>query len=278
MKLLQTANGIAAYENGQVCFFDAPFDTLQACLQENGMQRLVQARRDNGVTRLMPFAEAVTQLVPLCQPQHFVIAGLNYRAHCEEIGRPVPEKLVFGPAPGTAVHVHDAPVRIPGDVTETDYEGEIGVVIGAPAHEIAAADAWSVVAGLVPLNDVSARDVQAQGTLEAVGKAKGFPTFKPMGPCLSTADEFADVLDISIRTWVNGELRQQGRSGDMVFNIPEIVARVTARLALQPGDVICTGTPGGVAHGGAFPYLQPGDLVEVELQGQPRLRNTFTAA
>ena len=217
-------------------------------------------------------------LPPIARPGRFVIAGLNYRAHCEEVGRPVPEQLVFAPAIGEPAHASGAPVRIPAEATEQiDYEGEVAVVIGTSASSVDAADAWSVIAGLMPLNDVSARDVQAGATLEAVGRAKGFPTFKPMGPALATADEFPDPLDVGIRTWVNGELRQSGRTGDMVFRIPEIVALVSARIPLEPGDVICTGTPGGVAHGGAHPYLVPGDVVEVELEGLPRLSNRFEA-
>ena len=149
-------------------------------------------------------------------------------------------------------------------------------MIGKPANGIAAAEAWDVVAGLMPLNDVSARDVQSQGNpLEAVSKAKGFPTFKPHGPVLATPDEFADPNDIALTTYVNGEVRQSGRTSDMVFDIASVVEVVSARIALSPGDVICTGTPGGVAHGGKSPYLVDGDTVEVSLDDLPVLRSRF---
>ena len=215
-------------------------------------------------------------LAPVSRPGQFIIAGLNYRAHCEEIGRPVPSRLVFGTAPGGAAHPHSVPVVLPQNASaEVDYEGEIALVIAKTARHVAREDAWRYVAGVCALNDVSARDVQAGGTLEAVGQAKGFPTFKPFGPCLATPDEFADRSDIGIRTWVNGELRQHGRSADMVFSLPEIIELVSAKLALAPGDVICTGTPGGVAHGGKHPYLVDGDVVEIEVEGLPLLRNRF---
>ncbi len=132
-----------------------------------------------------------------------------------------------------------------------------------------------VVAGLAPLNDVSARDVQAQGGLEGVANAKGFPTFKPIGPCLATLDEFTHLHSIGSTTHVNGGLRQSGNSGDMVFPIPQIVALVSRRHSLNPGDIICTGTPGGVAHGGKHPYPRAGDVVTVTVVGLPPLVNEF---
>ncbi len=221
----------------------------------------------------------VRLLPPIARPGCFVIAGLNYRAHCAEIGRPVPDRLLFGFAPGSAAHGAGAPVLLPPAAPgEVDYEGEIAIVIGRRAERVSAAEAWDVVAGLAPLNDVSARDVQAAGTREAVGQAKGFATFKPFGPCLATLEAFADRNDIGIRTWVNGELRQAGRSSDMVFSLPAIVEAVTAVRTLEPGDVICTGTPGGVAHGGAYPYLVAGDVVEIEVEGLPRLTSPFAEA
>ena len=206
----------------------------------------------------------------------FIIAGLNYRAHCAEIGVAVPEKLVFGKAPGSAIHYSGGAVLMPAEAhTQVDYEGEIGLLIGKAADHVAVADAWDCIAGIMPLNDVSARDVQAGGTLEAVGQAKGFATFKPCGPWLFTPDEFADKNDIRLRTWVNDEQRQEGQSADMVFDLPTIVSVVSARIPLAPGDIICTGTPGGVAHGGAYPYLSPGDKVTIQLDDLPPLYNEF---
>lgn len=271
MKLFQTDRGLARQEGETLAILDIEETDLDAVLAAGRLS----AMRDAATKAHIGLAQA--SFAPIVQrPGCFVIAGLNYRAHCEEIGRPVPKRLMFGMAPGSAAHGAGQPVQIPsGFSTEVDYEGEIAVVIAKNASQVSAVDAWSFVAGLTPLNDVSARDVQAEGTLEAVGKAKGFPTFKPLGPCLATLDEFPNPLNIGLTTRVNGELRQQGRTIDMVFSIPQIVEIVTAKHTLEPGDVICTGTPGGVAHGGKHPYLKPGDTVEVEVEGLPPLTNLF---
>ncbi|MEM9620627.1 MAG: fumarylacetoacetate hydrolase family protein [Pseudomonadota bacterium] len=280
MQLLQTDLGIARWRGGHVLPADGAntVDLLEVELAT--IQEYLQTGRfaELGETQLVRKSVALQDLAlqPLCQPTVFVIAGLNYRAHCEEIGRPVPDRLLFGTAPGSAAHVHQQPVNIPvAAPEEVDYEGEIGIVISQSASAVTAADAWQVVAGLVALNDVSARDVQAGGTLEALGQAKGFAGFKPFGPVLATLDEFIDPLDIAITTRVNGDIRQQGHSSDMVFNIPQIIEIVTRRQTLQPGDIICTGTPGGVAHGGQYPYLRSGDVVQIQLDNLPVLENRF---
>ncbi len=267
MQFIQTDIGVLRDSADGYQLLDAEI-SLDAAIKEGSLDTLAALPARRGVT-----LDEVTILPPV-QPGQFVIAGLNYRAHCEEIGRPVPERLVFGTAPGSASSAPGAPIVRPAEaMDEVDYEGELGIVIGAPAERVQAADAWRVIAGFVPLNDVSARDVQAAGNLEAVARAKGFPTFKPIGPSLATPDTFADPLDIGLETWVNGERRQHGRTSDMVFDVPAIVEAVTAKLTLAPGDIICTGTPGGVAHGGQHPYLKVGDEVTVQIQGLPPLTN-----
>ena len=267
MQLIQTDIGILRDSADGYELLDTDI-SLDTAIKEGRLDTLAALRARRSVT-----LDEVT-IQPPVQPGQFVIAGLNYRAHCEEIGRPVPESLVFGTAPGSAVSGAGAPIQRPPEaMDEVDYEGELGVVIGAPAERVQAQDAWRVIAGFVPLNDVSARDVQAAGNLEAVAKAKGFPTFKPIGPSLATPDTFTDPLDIGLETWVNGEQRQQGRTSDMVFDVPAIVEAVTAKLTLAPGDIICTGTPGGVAHGGQYPYLKAGDRVTIRIEGLPALTN-----
>ncbi len=268
MLFLQTNRGVARSHDGGFVLIGGEIASLDAAVKD-GTLGVLETAPAGAAVRL----DEVTVLPPV-QPDQFVIAGLNYRAHCAEIGVEVPGRLVFGYAPGTALSTTGREIVRPRSAPdEVDYEGEIGIVIGAPAHEVTADDAWRVVAGLVPLNDVSARDVQAQGGLAAVAQAKGFPGFKPIGPCLATVDHFANPLDIELETWVNGERRQMGRTADMVFNLPAIIEAVTAKTALAPGDIICTGTPGGVAHGGKYPYLVPGDVVEVRVEGMPALKN-----
>jgi 2-keto-4-pentenoate hydratase/2-oxohepta-3-ene-1,7-dioic acid hydratase in catechol pathway len=195
VKLFHTDQGVARQEGDQLGLLDISEGDLDTVLANGTLADLHRA----AVTRVVPISD-VTWLPPVLRPGRFVIAGLNYRAHCEEIGRPIPEKLVFGFAPGAAAHAADSPVIMPAEAnTQVDYEGEIGIVIGRTANNVSADAAWSVVAGITTLNDVSARDVQAAGTLEAVGQAKGFPTFKPFGPCLATVDEFDDPMDLPSR-------------------------------------------------------------------------------
>ncbi len=268
MLLLQTTAGLARLVGQEVHLLDIDAH-LSDLVRADGMASI----RNTATKAVVPFDEAeVAGLIH--DPGAFIIVGLNYRAHCEEIGRPVPEKLLFGVAPGSAVTAAGSDVRLPREAPyEVDYEGEVGVLIGKRAEGIRAEDAWQHIAGIMPLNDVSARDVQAAGTADAVGRAKGFATFKPLGPWLATPDEFGLPLDIAIETRVNGELRQSGRTGDMVFSIPQIIEQVSRRRPLIAGDVICTGTPGGVAHGGVYPYLKAGDTVTVTLAGLPPLVN-----
>lgn len=276
MQLFVTTKGIArALKSGadELEIVDRTAHDLKTFLATNGLERL----RQMTPLETIKMSEAHF-LPPIATPSRFVIVGLNYRAHSDEVGKGVPEHPIFFDVPGTAAHGAGHLVKIPASAPDrVDYEGEIGFVIGKRAECIAADDAWSVVAGITPVNDVSARDVQAGGTLEALSQAKGFPTFKPFGPCLACLDEFDDLLDISIRTWVNGELRQEARSSDMVFSLPEIIEAVSAHTVLEPGDVICTGSPSGVAQGGAFPFLKHGDKVEIEIEGLPRLLNEFTS-
>ena len=225
----------------------------------------------------LAFTEA-TFLPPVPEPGEMALTGLNYRSHCIATGNAIPSELPFGVIPAHAVNAHGAEVLIPGEAPDhVDYEGEIGIIVGRAGRNINADDAWDFVAGICPINDVSARDIQAGGR-SAIPRAKGFPGFKPFGPGLLTTDELSFPLDVGLKTWVNGELRQQTRSTDMVFGIPQVVAAVSNRQPLRPGMLILTGTPGGVAHEGKYPFLKARDVVEVEVEGLPRLRNRFVEA
>jgi 2-keto-4-pentenoate hydratase/2-oxohepta-3-ene-1,7-dioic acid hydratase in catechol pathway len=164
----------------------------------------------------------------------------------------------------------------PSAPNQVDYEGEIGVVISRPAHQVAAPDAWSYVAGLTAVNDVSARDVQkagaAQNDMVRVLSSKRFPGFKPLGPGILTGAH--DYADLKVTTSVNGELRQQATLGDLIFDVPTLIEAITASIELRPGDVISTGSPAGVGFvSGRF--LVPGDVVEITLGDLPPLRNAF---
>ncbi|GAB5489637.1 MAG: fumarylacetoacetate hydrolase family protein [Parasphingorhabdus sp.] len=215
-------------------------------------------------------------LPPVLKPGRLIIVGLNYKSHCDELGFPHPAQAMFFEAPSEAICNTGSDIPIPSDAPDqVDYEAEIAIVIGALASKVSKENAWSVIGGLAPINDVSARDVQSAMTLEALAQAKGFPRFKPFGPCLATVDEFPDPNNIGITTRVNGELRQNGRTNDMLFSIPEIIESVSANIDLQPGDVICTGTPSGAAVEGKYSYLKAGDSIELTVEGLPPLINKF---
>jgi 2-keto-4-pentenoate hydratase/2-oxohepta-3-ene-1,7-dioic acid hydratase in catechol pathway len=149
-----------------------------------------------------------------------------------------------------------------------DYEGEIAVVIGKRATQISAADAWDHVAGLLPLNDVTARDLQASDNQWS--RAKGFDTFCPVGKVVPLADVDVDALTVTTR--VNGEVRQHGEISDLVFSIPVILEYITRAMTLEPGDIVATGTPEGIGP------LEPGDRVEVEVAGVGSVSNPVVRA
>jgi 2-keto-4-pentenoate hydratase/2-oxohepta-3-ene-1,7-dioic acid hydratase in catechol pathway len=219
--------------------------------------------------------EALTVRPPVL-PANIVLVGLNYRGHAEETGQPVPDAPMFFPIGGDAVAASGDAIPVPPSApNQVDYEGEIGVVISRPAYQVAAADAWSYVAGLTPVNDVSARDVQmaaaAQGDMVRALSSKNFPGFKPLGPGILIGAQYADL---KVTTSVNGELRQQATLGDLIFDVPTLIEVITASIELRPGDVISTGSPAGVGFVSGR-YLVPGDVVEITLGDLPPLRNAF---
>jgi 2-keto-4-pentenoate hydratase/2-oxohepta-3-ene-1,7-dioic acid hydratase in catechol pathway len=216
---------------------------------------------------------------PLTGIGKIVCIGLNYRDHAAETGAAEPsEPVVFMKAPDTVVGPHDD-VLIPRGSVKTDWEVELGVVIGAPARYLAdPADALAHVAGYVVSHDVSEREFQ----IERGGqwdKGKNCETFNPMGPWLVTADEVPDPQALSLRLWVNGALRQDGTTKNMIFDVAHVVWYLSQFMVLRPGDVINTGTPAGVALGlPDHPYLVDGDVVELEIDGVGRQRQTFRQA
>ncbi|RZL68783.1 MAG: fumarylacetoacetate hydrolase family protein, partial [Rhodococcus sp. (in: high G+C Gram-positive bacteria)] len=193
---------------------------------------------------------------------------------------PMPTAPVFITTTGDVVVGPDVEIVLPADAPDhVDYEGELALIVGSEGKNIPAEDAWKYIAALTIVNDVSARDVQLSGMVDGVitdisrmRRGKAFPTFKPLGPCLATVDEFGTPLDLAITTYVNGEVRQSARTSEMIFSIPEIINHVSSSTRLMPGDVILTGTPAGVGLA-TDTYLKAGDLVEIEIEGIGRLTN-----
>ncbi|GAA2536333.1 fumarylacetoacetate hydrolase family protein [Streptomyces sp. NPDC058947] len=217
---------------------------------------------------------------PLARIGKIVCIGLNYHDHARETGaEPPAEPVVFMKAPDTVVGPNDT-VLVPRGALKTDWEVELAVVIGRTARYLESAqEALAHVAGYTVAHDVSEREFQIErgGTWD---KGKNCETFNPLGPWLVTADEVADPQDLSLRLWVNGELKQDGTTAEQIFSVGEVVRYLSRFMTLYPGDVINTGTPAGVALGAPEPkpFLRAGDVVELEIEGLGRQRQEFKDA
>lgn len=209
-----------------------------------------------------------------------VCIGLNYHGHAAETGQATPaEPVVFLKAADTVVGPDDT-VLVPRGSVKTDWEVELAIVIGRTARYLETdEEALAHVAGYALAHDVSEREFQIErgGTWD---KGKNCETFNPLGPWLVTADEVPDPQDLTLRLWVNGELKQDGHTSDQIFPVAEVVRYVSRFMTLYPGDVINTGTPAGVAMGQPEPkpYLRPGDVVELEIEGLGRQRQELKSA
>jgi 2-keto-4-pentenoate hydratase/2-oxohepta-3-ene-1,7-dioic acid hydratase in catechol pathway len=238
---------------------------------------LTQAAIDRGI--LPELADAADRRVgaPIARPSAVVCIGMNYAAHAAESGSAPPEiPIMFLKTPNTVVGPNDD-VVIPRGSTKTDWEVELGVVIGRRASYLDGPDdAQAHIAGFVVANDVSERDFQMAVSGGQWSKGKCAPGFNPTGPWLVTPDEVGPA-DLRLRSFVNGEPRQDSTTADMIFSVEHIVWHLSQYLTLEPGDLVLTGTPQGVALSGRFPYLAPGDVVEVDIEGLGRQRQTFRA-
>ena len=201
-------------------------------------------------------------------PSKFVAIGLNYTDHARETGSPIPEHpVVFFKSPTCIVGPNDS-VMIPRDSTQLDWEVELGVVIGRTARYVEAKDALKHVAGYCVINDVSERDFQMKKGGNQWSKGKGCDTFGPLGPWLVTADEVKDPQQLGMWLDVNGERRQTGNTGTMIFGVAALVADVSRYMTLLPGDVITTGTPPGVGMGmKPQQWLKAGDVITLGVDG-----------
>ncbi len=228
-------------------------------------------------------SRAEVALLPPIQrpPRNLFCVGKNYREHAREFAESgfdtasnsalPPHPVVFSKLPGTVIGDRDS-IFYPESLTEAlDYEAELAVVIGRAGRSIPRAAALSHVFGYTIVNDVTARDWQQRHGQWFLGKS--FDTFCPMGPVLVTADEL-DPSALDIRCWVNGELRQEANTRDLIFDIPTLIETISAGITLQPGDIIATGTPAGAGVGFKPPrFLQLGDEIAIEIQGIGRLVN-----
>jgi len=210
-------------------------------------------------------------------PEKIICVGTNYRQHAAEANMVVPTTpLIFGKY-NNALTGHGAAVPLPAEAVEYDYEAELVVVIGRAARSVPEARALDYVLGYCNGNDLSARDLQFRTSQWLLGKT--LDGFLPVGPAVVTADEVSDPQRLAIRCWVNGELRQDSNTSDMVFPVAAIIAYLSRFMTLRPGDLIATGTPQGVMFGKADPrWLRPGDEVTVEIGPLGRLVNRMVEA
>lgn len=202
------------------------------------------------------------------KPTKIVCVGRNYAAHARELGNAVPERPLLFLKPPSALIANGQAIMLPPDSQRVEHEGEIGLVIARRTQHVAEAEALKTLAGYVPLNDVTARDLQKLDV--QFTRAKGFDTFCPVGEIVPF-DRVQDWRALEIECRVNGKVRQHGRAADMVFAIPALVAYVSRIMTLEPGDIIATGTPEGVGP------LEAGDVVEVEMPGYGMVSNPVIA-
>ena len=280
MRYATTSNGIARVEGDVLVALDVPYAGLGEALAAGALGELASAPEKERT--LLADAEL---RAPVPQPPKVICIGINYGTHVDELRTVLgnfdaPDEPVFFFIPSSAVCGPNDPITFPGIApTQVDHECELAVVIGAAGKDIDPANAWDHIAGVTMANDVSARDVQGKamaGQVFELSHAKGFDTFKPMGPVLVTPDEIGvDPFDVEITCSVNGTEYQRASTTDLVFDVPACVAHVSKYVSLVPGDVILTGSPAGV---GFFQgrFLADGDVVEVTGEGIGTLRNICT--
>jgi len=289
MRLYTTSQGIAkAIDDETLALLDLPYADIGALLTEDPeLKSLASA----GVIGTLPLSDAQV-LAPILRPSKIICMSANYHSHLddevagvlkmlnpdsgdEEI-QTLKETPTFFGVPSSAICGPTDPIRLPAIApNQVDYEVEVAVVIGKGGKDLPIDQAWKHIAGLTLSNDVSARDLQGRAMRThffELGHAKGLDTFKPLGPCLVTRDEFSLPLDLAIETKVNGEVRQSARTSGMVHSVESSISQVSRYFTLFPGDVILTGSPSGV---GFFQdkYLKYGDVVEMSAEGIGKIRN-----
>lgn len=212
---------------------------------------------------------------PVPEPPKFLAIGINYADHIAETGRDRPEHPIFFNKQRTCVTGPFDPIRLPPTSDQVDYEGELGVVIGRRCRDVSVESALGVVAGYLVVNDVSVRDWQFRSPTWTLGKS--YDTHGPIGPWIVTVDEVPDPQGLRLRTWVSGELMQDASTADMVFGCAEQIATLSAAFTLEPGDIISTGTPGGVGFARTPPrFLHAGDTVRISIDGVGAIENGVT--
>jgi 2-keto-4-pentenoate hydratase/2-oxohepta-3-ene-1,7-dioic acid hydratase in catechol pathway len=258
---------IGSLQEDEETIIDAgPADPGGFVPDESGWRRIAAA--DGQPHRLTD----VSLLAPVV-PRQILAIGLNYRTHAAESELEIPQvPVVFAKLPSSLIGPGQ-PIVVPREETRPDYEGEVAVVIGRRTYRASREDAPSAIGGITALNDVSGRRAQLETPLRQFTLGKSFDTFTPLGPALTPPQEL-ELTDLRLTTRVSGEVMQDASTRDLIFSIAELIEYLTRGITLEPGDIIATGTPGGVGDSRRPPrYLRAGDIVEVHLEGVGTLRN-----
>jgi acylpyruvate hydrolase len=254
---------------------DAPASSVKGLLEAldaNGLADLGERAKSAKERKAL---SSVRLLAPVPDPEKIICLGLNYRDHAEESGQEIPAAPLWFAKFANSLIGSGQDIVLPAAHPDyVDYEAELAVVIGRTANRVEEAEALSYIAGAMPFNDVSARDLQLQNPLWTSGKA--VDTFAPCGPALVTLDEAGDLGSLALRTRINGKVVQEGNTSNLIFSVASAVAWLSRTITLAPGDIIATGTPAGVG-GPQGIFLRDGDTVEVEIDSLGVLTNPVRA-
>jgi len=241
---------------------DVGDDEVIIRFRSNGVVRGGSLSEDRIVSGGEIYRLSEVELLAPCQPSKIVCIGLNYREHADELQMKIPDEPIIFLKPPTAVLDPGKEIVYPASSSRVDYEGELGVVIGKKCRDVASKNYADYVLGYTCFNDVTARDLQKKDGQWT--RAKSFDTFAPFGPWIAKIDP----LDADIQTRVNGQIKQNSNTSDLIFDVPKLIEFISGIMTLLPGDVIATGTPPGVGP------VQKGDRIEIEIEGIGVLRNT----
>jgi 2-keto-4-pentenoate hydratase/2-oxohepta-3-ene-1,7-dioic acid hydratase in catechol pathway len=230
--------------------------------EREGTWRLVEGDAFGSFTEVAEVDKDTAKLLAPVSPSKIVCVGLNYKDHALEQNKPLPPEPLLFIKPSTAVIGPGQAIEAPAWAGRVDHEAELGIVIGRTARNVKASRAAEYIRGLIAVNDVTARDLQNKDGQYT--RCKGFDTFAPIGPCIAVG---LDGRDLQVQGFVNGHLRQNSRTRELIFTIPELVEFISAVMTLLPGDIISTGTPSGVGP------IRPGDNVTVHVEGVGALSN-----
>lgn len=272
VEIVTTRRGLALVEDDHVALLDTPFPDAGCVIRETGS--LAALARSRVVDRIEREAALLDLLPPLGRPAATWGVGLNYHSKAAIAGREAPTSpILYVAAPSSAAGPGEDLALPDGQTEQMDYEGEIAVVVGRRLYQAQPGLVWSSLAAVTAANDITARDVMTTTATPLL--AKSFPGFSPLGASVRAVTD-ADRAAIRVRSWVNGALRQDEDSTDMIFPIDELLARISWFCALEPGDVVLTGTPAGTGQDGGT-FLAPGDVVIVEVDGVLPLVNRIVA-